>query len=88
MATSCKPLSACTSSAYMLLSTVKPLSAEAHAIIEMIKISKVHKLQAQIREMLRDKPAADKPAAAAKSKKQRSKLRFQLLPTIYEEDAE
>lgn len=80
----------CTSSAYMLLSACnplsacKPLSAEAHAIIEMIKISKVHKLQAQIREMLRDNPAA----AAAKSKKQRSKLRFQLLPTIYEEDAE
>lgn len=73
----------CTSSAYMLLSTVKPLSAEAHKLIEMIKISKVHKLQAQIREMMRGSPAA-----AAKSKKQRAKLRFQLLPTIYEEDSE
>ena len=77
----------CTSSAYMLLSAVKPLSAEAHAIIEMINISKVHKLQAQIREMMRDKPAAA-AAAAAKSKKRKLKLRFQLLPTIYEEDAE
>ncbi len=73
----------CTSSAYMLLSAVKPLSAEAHKLIEMININKAHKLEAQIREMMRDSPAA-----AAKSKKQRSKLQFQLLPTIYEEDAE
>ena len=72
----------CTSSAYMLLSTVKPLSAEAHAIIEMIKISKVHKLQAQIREMLRGDSTA-----TAKCKKKRSKKQFPflLLPTIYEE---
>jgi len=69
----CKPLSACT-----------PLSAEVHKLIEMININKAHKLEAQIREMLRDKPAA----AAAKSKKRKLKLRFQLLPTIYEEDAE
>ena len=75
----------CTSSAYMLLSACKPLSAEAHKLIEMININKAHKLEAQIREMMRDSPAA---AAAAKSKKQRSKLQFQLLPTIYEEDAE
>ena len=73
----------CTSSAYMLLSAVKPLSAEAHKLIEMIKINKTHKLEAQIRAMLRDKPAA-----AAKPKKRKLKLRFQLLPTIYEEDAE
>ena len=74
----------CTSSAYMLLSAVKPLSAEAHKLIEMININKTHKLEAQIRAMLRDKPAA----AAAKPKKRKLKLRFQLLPTIYEEDAE
>jgi hypothetical protein len=67
----------------MLLSAVKPLSAEAHKLIEMININKAHKLEAQIREMMRDSPAA-----AAKSKKQRSNSQFQLLPTIYEEDAE
>ena len=67
---------ACTSSAYMLLSTVKPLSPEVHKWIEMIKISKSHKLEVQIREMMRDN---------AKPKKRKLKIQFQLLPTIYEE---